>query len=308
VQRELIADNQGDFQADRLSDESEQLPKIELQQAPAETTRTDAAPQSPDKQSGKPRAANRRELREQTESQSLLLNKEAPAQSEPGQTEGERQSQQLAGKRQAAARDADADEVFEQSNAEAAQNFQRPKRPAGFSPDGRLMTKGGAPANIGGPGGAPVSGQGMGGMGGGMAAGPVAAGDEPADVGGGPGEAPAGWTTAGGLSLDMALPRDGQALTFSKSGGDARLALGLRPRASLETGFGLGWTVVWLLAGLGLIAALGRGNTFTALVHWLPPIMLGVGLAWYFLLPGPALGFALFVIGAVCFGWQHRRA
>ena len=78
-------------------------------------------------------------------------------------------------------------------------------------------------------------------------------------------------------------------------------------RASLETGFGLAWTVVWLLVGLGLFAALGRGNAFAALLRWLPPIMLGVGLAWYFLLPGPAIGFALFVIGALCFGWQHRR-
>jgi hypothetical protein len=148
----------------------------------------------------------------------------------------------------------------------------------------------------------------MGGMGGGIAAGPMAAGDQAADVGGGEGEALAGWTSAGGLSLDMALPREGQALTFSKSGGDARLALGMRPRASLETGFGLAWTAVWLLVGLGLIAALSRGNAFAALLRWLPPIMLGVGLAWYFLLPGPAVGFALFVIGAVCFGWQHRRA
>jgi hypothetical protein len=308
VQRELIADNKGDFRADRLSDESEQLPKIELEQAPADTARTDAAPQPPGKQSGKPRAANRRALREQTESQSLLLNKEVLAQPEPGQSDDEPQSQRLAGKRQAAAKDADADEVFEQSNAKAEQSFRRPNAPAGFSPDGREMSMGGASANVGGPGGAPVRGQGMGGMGAGIAAGPMAAGDQAADVGGAEGEAVAGWTTAGGLSLDMALPREGQALTFSKSGGDARLALGMRPRASLETGFGLAWTVVWLLVGLGLIAALGRGNAFTALVRWLPPIMLGVGLAWYFLLPTPAVGFALFVIGAVCFGWQHRRA
>jgi hypothetical protein len=145
-------------------------------------------------------------------------------------------------------------------------------------------------------------------MGGGIAAAQINTGDEPADVASGAGEVPAGWTTVGGLSLDIALPRDGQVLTFSKAGGDARLALGLRPRASLETGFGLAWTVVWLLAGLGLIAALGRGSAVAALVRWLPPILLAVGLVWYFLLPLSTIGFALFVIGAVCFGWQHRRA
>jgi hypothetical protein len=68
----------------------------------------------------------------------------------------------------------------------------------------------------------------------------------------------AGWTTSGGLSLDISIPQQGQKLTFSKSGGDARLALGLRPRAALEVGFGIAWTTVWLLVALGLIAALGR--------------------------------------------------
>jgi hypothetical protein len=40
----------------------------------------------------------------------------------------------------------------------------------------------------------------------------------------------------------------------------------------------------------------------------LPAIAVGVGLAWYFLLPAAAAGFALFVLGAIVFGWQHRRA
>ncbi len=118
----------------------------------------------------------------------------------------------------------------------------------------------------------------------------------------------AGWTTAGGLSLDMAVPQDGQKLTFSKSGGDARLTLGLRPRATLETGFGLAWTIVWVLIALGLIAALARSDALAAVIHRLPPIMTAIGLAWYFLLPAAAVGFALFVVGAICLGWQHRRA
>jgi hypothetical protein len=117
----------------------------------------------------------------------------------------------------------------------------------------------------------------------------------------------AGWTAAGGLSLDVAVPQEGQKLTFSKSGGDARLALGVRPRASLEVGFGLGWAIVWTLVGLGLIAALGRADALAALVHRLPLLVIGVGLAWYFLLPAGLLGFALFVLGAVSFGWQNRR-
>src|SRR5262245_27609116 len=96
-------------------------------------------------------------------------------------------------------------------------------------------------------------------------AGPGAGAGGGAPASGGPGlpnegmEAPpAVWTSAGGLSLDINLPQDGRKLTFSKSGGDARLALSVRPRASLEAGFGLLWTVLWLLVALWLIAALGR--------------------------------------------------
>jgi hypothetical protein len=117
-----------------------------------------------------------------------------------------------------------------------------------------------------------------------------------------------GWTTAGGLSLDISIPQDGQKLTFSKSGGDARLALGLRPRASLESVFGLGWTIVWLLIALALIAAFGRAHAWSAVARRLPWIAIGVGLVWYFLLPAAPVGFALFVVGALCLGWQHRHA
>jgi hypothetical protein len=69
----------------------------------------------------------------------------------------------------------------------------------------------------------------------------------------------------------------------------------------------MAWTTVWFLIALGLIAALGRAHAGAALARRLPVLLIGVGLAWYFLLPGAALGFALFVIGAVAFGWQHRR-
>jgi len=52
-----------------------QLPKIELQQAPADTARTDAGAAVSGKQARKPRAANPPRAGQQTESQSLQLNK-----------------------------------------------------------------------------------------------------------------------------------------------------------------------------------------------------------------------------------------
>jgi len=120
-------------------------------------------------------------------------------------------------------------------------------------------------------------------------------------------ETPA-WSSVGGLSLKIDVPRDGQKLTFSKSGGDARLALGLRPGESLDTAFGLVWAALWLLAGVAVIAALIRVDARSALTRRLPPIAAGLGLAWYLLLPAASIGLALFIVGCACFGWQHRRA
>ncbi|MBI5757682.1 MAG: hypothetical protein HZA46_04110, partial [Planctomycetales bacterium] len=115
-------------------------------------------------------------------------------------------------------------------------------------------------------------------------------------------------TRVAGLSLRIELPEAGQKLTFSKIGGDPLLTLGLRPRASLEAGFGLVWCVVWLVLGLGLVSTLTRSGVFARLLHHTPLVLIAVGLVWYFLLPTSVLGFALFVLGAIGFGWQHRRA
>jgi hypothetical protein len=122
------------------------------------------------------------------------------------------------------------------------------------------------------------------------------------------GDGVAAWTQPGGLSLEIAIPQAGQKLTFSKPGGDARLALGLRPRASQEAGLGLVWTVVWLIVALGLIAALGRHDAPLVLQRRLPLGLTIVGLLWYFLLPAAALGFVLFVLGLGGLAWQYRRA
>jgi hypothetical protein len=115
-------------------------------------------------------------------------------------------------------------------------------------------------------------------------------------------------TRVAGLSLRIELPEAGQKLTFSKIGGDPLLTLGLRPRASLEAGFGLVWCVVWLALGLGLVSTLTRSGVFARLLHHSPLVLIAVGLVWYFLLPVGVLGFALFALGALGFGWQHRKA
>lgn len=339
VQRDLFTSNATDFRSSKEAEEGESLPQLALQPTlPQDRKPDDNAPKKPDANGEKaqPQATNRRELREQTQAQSMRLNEALNAQPDPGRPANQPGEQKLQQQGKLTAQEADADVVFEQSNAIEASRKQIEKslerQQAGFQFEG--VAPGGPGGGAGGMGG---MGGGMGGMGlggGGSAynqwpkhgviAGLDQSGAFAANADGllsdkmqeegaidrvtfGAGGGVAGWTTAGGLSLPIAIPEDGQKLTFSKSGGEARLALGLRPRASLEAGFSLAWTVVWLLVALGLIAALGRSDAITALVRRLPAIAAGVGLAWYFLLPAAPVGFALFVVGAVAFGWQHRR-
>jgi len=84
------------------------------------------------------------------------------------------------------------------------------------------------------------------------------------------------------------------------------VALGMRPRASLET------VSVWRGPSCGcwwdwVVRRLGRGNSFAALLRWLPPILLGVdwrgiSAAWpcHWLRPVRDRGSVLRL--------QHRRA
>lgn len=142
----------------------------------------------------------------------------------------------------------------------------------------------------------------MGGMGGGMGFGVGGGMIDPA------GSGEAGWTSVGGLSLAIELPKDGQKMTFSKIGGAPRLAVGLRPRASLETGGGLVWSTVWVVFGLVLTTAFSRPNAGVVIRREAPMLCIMTGLAWFFLLPGPAFGFGVFMIGSVLWAWRHRTA
>ena len=300
VQRELVAENPDDFQANAPPGDADQI-QIGTERSVAEQPAAISLPDTlPAKGAGKSQTSNRRELRKQTASQSMALNSflVAPA----DRLETANQSAQNGHPNfnfSSATQNADADEVLEFSNAEAGRQTQQNEQRLGNLKSLPLSQSvvWGRPANGEDPF-AQVPGEGV------VHFGAV-------DLPEGAGailETAAGWTSAGGLSMLIDVPQDGQKLTFSKSGGDARLALGLRPRASLEAVFSLAWTVIWLVVALVLIAALGQSAALVTLARRFPPIAIGLGLAWYFLLPAASLGFAVFVIGAACFGWQHRRA
>jgi hypothetical protein len=286
------------------------LPQINIAPLAAEPAAAALAKADEGKVAGKSRGSNRSELRQQTKSQSDQLNSTLGAQVD-GDKAGKlaRNAPAAGGEKKAAVQELDADDVFELSNAGAADRKNRalgrkPPQEAAQGPNqwprygaiAGLVT--GEQPFIGGKG-APAGGGGTGGGGGILGRRDLADGVAVIDM--------PGWSSVGGLSLKIDVPQEGQKLTFSKSGGDARLALGLRPRESLEAGFGLTWTALWLLVAVGLIVALSQADASRALARRLPPIAAGLGLAWYLLLPAAPIGFALFVLGSVCLGWQHRR-
>ena len=117
------------------------------------------------------------------------------------------------------------------------------------------------------------------------------------------------WTVAGGLSLEVDIPKDGQQLTFTKVSGDPQLTLKVWPRSVVETGFGMIWTVVWLAVGCTCALALSRSGLAGLLRHS-PKVMLTLGLVLFFVLPVPVhwSGFALFLLGGLLLAIQYRRS
>ncbi len=135
-----------------------------------------------------------------------------------------------------------------------------------------------------------------------MARGAAAAADEAA------GRFPL-WTVAGGLSLEVDIPEDGQQLTFTKVSGDPQLTLKVWPRSVVETGFGLIWTVVWLAVGCTCALALSRSG-LSGLLRHSPKVMVTLGLVLFFVLPVPVnwCGFAVFMMGGLLLAIQYRRS
>ena len=147
-------------------------------------------------------------------------------------------------------------------------------------------------------------GGGMGGLGGGG----LMAADDGVSLwsdGGGQSVALGGeWKQTGGLSLAMPLPDGGQKLIFAKSGGDARLALIVRPRRVLS--FTLGF--VWALACFALTAVF-LVSARTPRARKAVPLMIGVLAAiGMMVLTGPlsALAFVIFVAAAIRLAWLSR--
>ena len=114
----------------------------------------------------------------------------------------------------------------------------------------------------------------------------------------------------GGLSLGINLPVTGRKLVFTKSGGDPKLALEIRPRQSIRWAMGLIWTAVWLFVGATILLTLRQASGIRRLVHLLPVVLAVLGVLGFCILPTPlnAASFVLFLVSAMVTAWQKSAA
>ncbi|HMT22679.1 MAG TPA: hypothetical protein PKE20_15785, partial [Promineifilum sp.] len=117
-----------------------------------------------------------------------------------------------------------------------------------------------------------------------------------------------GWTQAGGLSLLIDIPTDGQTLVFSKAGGDAKLALAVRPEASISLGLGGLWFVGWLLFTVVVLMALRSAERRRQLLAWLPFAVCCLSALVVLVTPIPwsLLALTIFAITAGWVAWKNR--
>jgi hypothetical protein len=113
----------------------------------------------------------------------------------------------------------------------------------------------------------------------------------------------------GGLSLQIEMPVAGQKLVFSKAGGDAKLALSVRPQASVEWGLGGLWFLAWAAVAIVVLAALRspeHRQRWLQRTPWVLAVIAGVAVL---LAPSPwqVLAWAFFAVAAGWIAWTHRR-
>jgi hypothetical protein len=118
------------------------------------------------------------------------------------------------------------------------------------------------------------------------------------------------WTKVGGLSLPIDIPTGEQSLSFSRVGGEAKLALRIRSRELVDTGVGFVWTLVWLGIAATLIVAFSRVSTTRELLHPAVWILFVGGLPSFLILPSgfSALGFVGFLIGLLALASRFVRS
>ncbi|HSG69366.1 MAG TPA: hypothetical protein VLA12_03080, partial [Planctomycetaceae bacterium] len=109
------------------------------------------------------------------------------------------------------------------------------------------------------------------------------------------------WQSTRGMSLTFELPTAGTLYTFSKAGGDPRLALEVQPADSWTLGFRVLWFAIW--AGLAFLAVRliksGKFEQLSGEQLSLGTILLGLLVALLIPAIGPAPGLLIATAGGI---------
>ncbi|MDA1164426.1 MAG: hypothetical protein O3B13_15135 [Planctomycetota bacterium] len=118
------------------------------------------------------------------------------------------------------------------------------------------------------------------------------------------------WTKVGGLSLPIDIPVTEDSLSFSRVGGEPKLALRIRSRELIDTGVGFVWTLVWLGIAGTLIMAFSRASSARELWQSAVWILFLGGLVSFLVLPSvlSGLGFLAFVLGLLSLAARFVRS
>ncbi|MEW4489714.1 hypothetical protein AB1L42_16655 [Thalassoglobus sp. JC818] len=109
------------------------------------------------------------------------------------------------------------------------------------------------------------------------------------------------WSSVGGLSVEMGLPKHGQTLSFSKPGGSPVLTLRLQPAESNRFLWGVAWCFAVLIFGMWFFKKLRDAIAAERTIQFLSCFVMALGALALVFLPGDfeALGFIAFVIAGI---------
>lgn len=93
------------------------------------------------------------------------------------------------------------------------------------------------------------------------------------------------WSTVGGLSIKMDLPKNSKTLSFSKVGGSPVLTLSVQSKETNHKIMGLVWCLISLVLGLWILKRIRKANSNQEGIRFLANLALIVGLVGFFFLP-----------------------
>ncbi|TWT56959.1 hypothetical protein KOR42_03150 [Thalassoglobus neptunius] len=109
------------------------------------------------------------------------------------------------------------------------------------------------------------------------------------------------WTSVGGLSVEMGLPKHRQTISFSKPGGSPVLTLSVQPAESNRFLWGVGWCFGVLIFGMWLFKKVRDAIADDRATQFLSSLAMILGALALLFLPGDfeAVGFIMFVVAGI---------